>query len=242
MERLDKFLSNNKIGTRTEVKGFMKKGLVKVNGEIVKDPAFKVNPERDKIYFEDIIVEDKKFIYLIMNKPDGVISATEDDYDRTVIDLLDGEDAAYNPFPVGRLDKDTVGLLILTNDGELNHRLISPKYHVKKTYYAKLEKAFERDYIEKFRKGVVIDGDYLCKEAELKLDDEHPNEAVLTITEGKFHQVKKMFEAVSNKVTYLKRISFGNISLPQNLEEGTYRHLTEDELNTLMDAASLSKK
>lgn len=239
MERLDKFLSTNKIGTRSEVKSLLKKGVVTVNGEIVKDPSFKVDAVCDEIKFNGKLITDKKFIYLIMNKPQDVVSATEDNYDKTVIDLLSDEDKAYNPFPVGRLDKDTVGLLILTNDGELNHRLISPKHHVKKTYFARLRDEANADLILKFKEGITLTDGYKCKEADLEINSEKPTEIKLTITEGKFHQVKRMFEAVNNKVLYLRRISFGNIKIDETMSEGEYRHLTKDEEEILFKASGL---
>ena len=177
----------------------------------------------------------RSYIYLIMNKPDGVISATSDNHDETVIDLLEPDHQVFEPFPVGRLDKDTVGLLILTNDGELNHRLISPKFHVNKVYFAKIDKEVTGKDIESFKKGIKLDDGYVCREAQLNIlsADENGSEIELTIQEGKFHQVKRMFEALDKKVTYLKRISFGGLKLDDKLEEGEYRELTESELEML---------
>ena len=171
----------------------------------------------------------------MMNKPDGVISATHDNRDETVIDLLEIDHQAFDPFPVGRLDKDTVGLLLLTNDGELNHRLISPKWKVDKVYYAKIDKKVTEKDIEAFKKGITLDDGYVCKEANLEIlnASDEGSEINLTIQEGKFHQVKRMFEAVDKKVVYLKRIEFGGLSLDEELEEGEYRELTEEELAQL---------
>ena len=235
MERLDKVLSNLGYGTRKEIKQVVKKGFVTVNDEKVKDSGLQIDPEKDTIVINGEKVEYKKYIYLMMNKPDGVISATHDNRDETVIDLLEIDHQAFDPFPVGRLDKDTVGLLLLTNDGELNHRLISPKWKVDKVYYAKIDKKVTEKDIEAFKKGITLDDGYVCKEAKLEIlnSSDEGSEINLTIQEGKFHQVKRMFEAVDKKVVYLKRIEFGGLSLDEELEEGEYRELTEEELAQL---------
>ena len=171
----------------------------------------------------------------MMNKPDGVVSATFDNRDETVVDLLEVEHQVFNPFPVGRLDKDTVGLLLLTNDGELNHRLISPKWKVDKVYFAKIDKKVTEEDIKKFKKGITLDDGYLCKEAKLEIltATDEGSEVEVTIQEGKFHQVKRMFEAVGKNVVYLKRIEFGTLKLDEELEEGEYRELTDEELAIL---------
>jgi 16S rRNA pseudouridine516 synthase len=235
LERIDKIISNLGFGSRKEIKGAAKKGLIEVDGKIIKDSGFLVDPEKSiiKINGEQILY--RKYIYLLMNKPAGVISATTDNNDETVIDLLEFEHQAFEPFPVGRLDKDTVGLLLLTNDGELNHRLIAPKWHVDKVYYAKIDKEVTDADIEAFTKGITLDDGYKCKEAKLKIlsSGTDGSEIELTIQEGKFHQVKRMFEAVNKNVTYLKRVSFGGIALDSDLEEGEYRELTEEEINLL---------
>lgn len=235
MERLDKVLSNLGYGTRKEIKQVAKKGLIKVNGEIVKDNGIQVDPEVDRISINGEEIFYRKYIYLMMNKPDGVISATFDNRDETVIDLLEIEHQVFNPFPIGRLDKDTVGLLLLTNDGELNHRLISPKWKVDKIYYAKIDKLVTDSDIKKFESGITLDDGYICKEAKLEIikASEEGSEVMITIQEGKFHQVKRMFEAVDKKVTYLKRVEFGTLKLDEDLEEGEYRELTDEEVATL---------
>lgn len=235
MERLDKVLSNLGYGTRKEIKQVAKKGLIKVNGQIVKDNGMQVDPEVDRISINGEEIFYRKYIYLMMNKPDGVISATFDNRDETVIDLLEIEHQVFNPFPIGRLDKDTVGLLLLTNDGELNHRLISPKWKVDKIYYAKIDKLVTDSDIKKFESGITLDDGYICKEAKLEIikASEEGSEVMLTIQEGKFHQVKRMFEAVDKKVTYLKRVEFGTLKLDEDLEEGEYRELTDEEVATL---------
>ena len=235
MERIDKILSNLGYGTRKDLKKRVKKGMVQVNGVIIKDSAMKVDPEKDKIVINGEEIFYREFIYLMMNKPAGVISATFDNKDETVIDLLEVEHQVFEPFPVGRLDKDTVGLLLLTNDGELNHRLISPKWKVDKVYFAKINEKVTEEDIEKFKHGITLDDGYRCKEAILEIQkaSEEGSEIVLTIQEGKFHQVKRMFEAVGKKVTYLKRIEFGTLPLDEDLEEGEYRELTEEEIAIL---------
>lgn len=235
--RLDKMLANTGYGSRKEVKKILKDGIVKVNGEVIKDAKLHVNPEKDEITVHGERVNFKEFIYLMMNKPDGVISATEDLRDRTVIDLLEFEDAIYNPFPVGRLDKDTVGLLLLTNDGQLAHQLLSPKKHVPKTYYALIDGTVTDEDTKQFASGVELDDGYVTKPAKLNIlrSGEIRSEIELTITEGKFHQVKRMFEAVGKKVVYLKRLSMGPIPLDKELAEGQYRELTEEEVQILKE-------
>ncbi len=235
MERLDKVLANLGYGSRKEIKQAIKKGLIEVNGELVKDNGMQVEPEVDKIVVNGEEIFYRKHIYLMMNKPDGVVSATVDNRDETVIDLLEVEHQVFNPFPVGRLDKDTVGLLLLTNDGELNHRLISPKWKVDKVYYAKIDKKVTEADVKKFKDGITLDDGYVCKEAKLEILEatEEGSEVMVTIQEGKYHQVKRMFEAVGKIVVYLQRVEFGTLKLDEDLEEGEYRELTEEEINIL---------
>ncbi|RXI50254.1 16S rRNA pseudouridine(516) synthase [Clostridium tetani] len=237
MERIDKILANMGYGSRKEVKKLIKNNLVEVNGEKVKDPSINIDPEKDKILVGDKLVNYRKFIYIMMNKPEGVVSATFDNYDETVIDLLEEEYQVFNPFPVGRLDKDTVGLLLITNDGELNHKLISPKWKVDKVYYAEINKEVNEKDIEAFQNGIVISDGYKCMPGKLEIikSDENGAEVYVTIQEGKFHQVKRMFEALDKKVVYLKRVKFGNINLDETLEEGEYRELTEEELENILE-------
>ena len=235
MERIDKILSNLGYGTRKDLKKIVKNGMVQVNGVTIKDSAMKVDPEKDKIVINGEEIFYREFIYLMMNKPAGVISATHDNRDETVIDLLYVDHQVFEPFPVGRLDKDTVGLLLLTNDGELNHRLISPKWHVDKVYYAKIDKKVDEKDIQAFKSGITLDDGYKCMEAKLEIisASEEGSEIRITIQEGKFHQVKRMFEAVGKKVVYLKREEFGGLSLDADLEEGEYRELSDEELALL---------
>lgn len=235
MERLDKIISNLGYGSRKDVKTFVKKGLIEVDGVVVKDNGISVDPEKSiiKVNGEEILY--RKHIYLMMNKPAGVISATHDNKDETVIDLLELDHQVFEPFPVGRLDKDTVGLLLLTNDGELNHRLISPKWHVDKIYYAKIDEKVDETDITAFKNGITLDDGYKCLEAKLDIlsSSDEGSEVRITIQEGKYHQVKRMFEAVNKKVMYLKREEFGGLLLDPTLEEGEYRELTDDELSLL---------
>ena len=217
MERLDKILANLGYGTRKELKKIVRNGIVEVNGVVAKDSAMQVDPEKDKIVINGEEIYYREFIYLMMNKPDGVVSATYDNRDETVVDLLEVEHQVFEPFPVGRLDKDTVGLLLLTNDGELNHRLISPKWKVDKVYFARIDKEVTEADIKAFQKGITLDDGYVCKEAKLEIQSasEEGSEVLVTIQEGKFHQVKRMFEAVGKKVVYLKRIEFGTLKLDE---------------------------
>lgn len=235
MERLDKVLSNLGYGSRKEIKAFVKSGEVEVDGNIAKNSDMKVDPEKVRIKVWGEEINYRKYIYLMMNKPAGVVSATFDNYDETVIDLLEPEHAAFNPFPVGRLDKDTEGLLLITNDGELNHRLTSPKWHVDKVYYAEIDKTVDEKDIDAFEKGITLDDGYKCLPANLKIisTNEDGSEVYVTIQEGKFHQVKRMFEARDKKVVYLKRISMGEIALDEELEEGQYRELSQEEIEIL---------
>ena len=235
MERLDKIISNLGYGSRKEIKALVKKGLVKVDGEVVKDNGVLIDPEKSVININGEDLFYREYIYLMMNKPDGVISATYDNREETVIDLLEVEHQVFNPFPVGRLDKDTVGLLLLTNDGELNHRLISPKWHVDKVYYAKIDKAVDEKDVEAFKNGITLDDGYKCKEGKLEIinSSNEGAEEMVTIQEGKYHQVKRMFQSLGKEVVYLKRIQFGGISLDEDLEEGEYRELTDEEIALL---------
>ena len=232
--RLDKLLSNMGYGSRKETKILLKSKSVEVNGVVAKDVSMHVHPEKDEILVLGEKVVYTEFIYLMMNKPPGVISATEDKKDQTVIDLLEPSDQHFQPFPVGRLDKDTEGLLVITNDGHLTHQLLSPKKHVPKVYYAVIEGRVTEDDIEKFKEGVMLDDGYFTKPGFLTIiHSGETSEIELMITEGKFHQVKRMFQAVGKTVTYLKRMKMGALSLDPTLKLGEYRPLSEEELIVL---------
>ncbi|AGK96419.1 pseudouridine synthase [Clostridium pasteurianum] len=237
MERLDKVLANSGYGSRKDVKKLIKSGLIEVDGEKIKSSNIQVDINENKITIKGEPLIYKKYIYLMMNKPDGVVSATFDNFDETVVDLLEEYHASFNPFPVGRLDKDTVGLIILTNDGELNHRMISPKWHVDKVYYAEINKAVDDGDIKAFEEGIEIDDGYKCMPAKLSIlsADSNGSRVMVTIQEGKFHQVKRMFLARNKEVVYLKRVSFGAIRLDEGISEGSYRELTEEELKALKE-------
>lgn len=233
--RLDKLLSNMGKGTRSEMKDALKYGQIKVNGVVVRTGKDKVDVEVDEILYRNEPVIYKKYIYLVMNKPQGVISATEDKVHKTVIDLIDDAHMHYDLFPVGRLDIDTEGLLIITNDGELTHNLLAPKKHVPKTYFAIVEGQVGMDAIEAFKLGITLDDRYKCKPAELTIHNYEggQTEVSLTIHEGKFHQVKRMFEAAGSFVIYLKRIEMNTLKLDEAIALGAYRELTKDEFAAL---------
>ncbi|MBC2183636.1 rRNA pseudouridine synthase [Listeria sp. FSL L7-0233] len=231
--RLDKLLSHTGFGSRKEVKPLLKSGAVVVNGTIQKDSKTQVNPDKDQVTVHGTPVVYQEFVYFMLHKPQNVVSATEDNVSETVIDLLAQEDTLTDPFPVGRLDKDTEGLLIITNDGTLAHNLLSPKKHIDKTYYAKIDGDVTAEDVEAFVAGIELDDGYTCKPARLEIIT--PNEIKVTIQEGKFHQVKRMFAARGKTVSYLKRISMGNLQLDESLALGEYRPLTEAELAILQN-------
>ncbi|WP_214727605.1 pseudouridine synthase [Exiguobacterium sp. s168] len=231
--RLDKLLSNMGAGSRKEVKLLLKAGAIQVDGEIVRDPKQHVDVESQQVLMYGEPVTYQKYIYLMMNKPPGVISATEDKRDETVIDLLFEDVTYFKPFPVGRLDKDTEGLLLLTNDGAFNHALMSPKKHVEKTYYAEVTGVLTQEDVEAIAAGVTLEDGYQAKPGKLVIlsTTETDSTLELTITEGKFHQVKRMMLALGKEVTFLKRRSIGRLELDPALALGDYRELTPDELS-----------
>lgn len=224
--RLDKYLCELNIGTRSEVKDIIKHKRVMVNDIIVNDPGMHVNDD-DEVKLDGNILMYEEFRYYMLNKPAGVISATEDPVDKTVIDLLEGENTK-GLFPVGRLDKDTEGLLLITNDGDLAHRMLSPKKHVDKCYLVKLAEPIDKEDIADLKEGVDIGDDELTMPA--KVEAISPKSLYLTITEGRYHQVKRMMNAVGNEVTYLKRVSFGPLILDNDLPLGSFRRLDDDEV------------
>lgn len=237
MMRLDKILAHLGLGSRKEVKEWIRKGFVSVNGEIIKNDDYKVDEEEDEIIFLNDMIHYNKFIYLIMNKPKDVVSATQDRREKTVLDLIAGY-AGRGLFPVGRLDKDTTGLLILSNDGRLAHQLLSPSHHVKKVYEASFSGSFQESFIDQFEAGITLEDGTVCLPASLELIK--PNLAKITISEGKYHQVKRMFASVGLEVTDLKRVSFGGLLLPEDLKEGEYRPLSDLELESLKKKEVLS--
>lgn len=231
MLRLDKFLCDAGIGSRSQVKVFLKQGLIKVNGEIIKRPEFKVEEEQDSVTFQGKEIKYRKYVYYMLNKPKGVVSATRDNLDRTVTDLI--KDSGHqNLFPVGRLDKDTEGLLIMTNDGDLAHRLLSLKKHVDKVYYVELDKMLTEEGRRMLETGIDIGEEKPTLPANAQRITD--TSLYLTIREGKYHQVKRMLKAVGCEVTYLKRIAMGAISLDKNLPCGCYRELTEEERKKIL--------
>lgn len=237
--RLDRFLCETGFGTRSQVKAFLKKGLVTVNGETAKKPEQKIKETEDAVFCNGKRAVYAVFVYLMLHKPAGVVSATEDRRERTVLDLLDTEDRK-KVFPVGRLDKDTEGLLLLTDDGELAHRLLSPKKHVDKVYFAEVEGQITEAHADRFREGLDIGEKELTLPAELEiLKSGAVSEVRVTIREGKFHQVKRMFEAVGCRVVYLKRLSMGTLTLDEKLAAGAYRNLTEEEITKLKQLTGL---
>ena len=230
MIRLDKFLCEMEIGTRSQVKDIIKKGMVSIDGEVIKKADYKFDENSARVCVKDKEISYQKYFYYMLNKPAGVVSATTDNHDKTVLDLL--KDASGKDlFPVGRLDKDTEGLLLITNDGELSHNLLSPKKHVEKTYLVKTGETVTTDMIQALEQGVDIGEEKLTLPAKVKVIEE--KEIELTITEGKFHQVKRMLKAVGNEVVYLKRLSMGNLKLDEALRLGEYRSLTEKEAKDL---------
>ena len=215
--RIDKYLCELNKGTRKEVKEYIKKGQIRVNGNIVKDPGYKVDENNDTVEFINEILTYNKFVYYMLNKPAGVVSATEDKHDKT-------------PF-----DKDTVGLLLISNDGELAHNLLSPTKHVDKTYFVKVKGALKQEHVEMFRQGLQL-SDFITKPAILEIvSTGEQSSAKVTIKEGKFHQVKRMFAKIGTEVVYLERIQMANLKLDEHLLQGEYRALKDDELSKLLD-------
>ena len=225
--RLDKFLCDTAGLTRTEAKNAVKKGQIAVNGQVQKAADFKVKENTDTVTFQGRPLSYAAFHYYILHKPAGVITATEDKKESTVMDIL-REEKVKNLFPVGRLDKDTEGLLLITDDGELAHNLLSPKKHVEKEYLVKVRDSISEDDCRKLSEGVDI-GDEKPT-APAKVERVAEKEILLTIREGRFHQVKRMLQAVGNEVLYLKRLSMGSLRLPKDLEKGAYRPLSEEEI------------
>ncbi|MDD8048820.1 MAG: 16S rRNA pseudouridine(516) synthase [Thomasclavelia sp.] len=231
--RLDKYLSKYGLGSRKDVKKIIKKKLVKVNNDIIIKDNYKLDTNIDKVYLNDELIAFKEFVYLMLNKPKDVVCATKDNAHDTVIDLIQDYDN-YDLFPVGRLDKDTEGLLILTNDGEFAHNLLAPKRHHSKIYKAIVDGKINNEDIEVFKKGIILDGKLTQSSNLTVLSNEDDSSIVeVEIFEGKFHQIKRMFHYIGKEVLYLKRISIKGLNLDENLSLGEYRELTEQELELL---------
>ncbi len=226
MDRIDKILVSQGIGSRREVQKRIKSGEVTVNGEIIRKPEFKANAENDKIAVLGKVLNYSEHIYIMMNKPAGVVSASNDNHDKTVIDILPDEYKRKGLFPAGRLDKDTEGLLIITDDGDFAHRMLSPKKHVDKRYIARLDGEITEKIIQKFEQGIVFADGTKCLPAKLEIYNDDKKTGLVTICEGKFHQVKKMFISCGLNVVHLQRISIGDLYLDGNLPIGGCKLLT----------------
>ncbi len=235
MIRLDKYLADMGVGTRSQVKQFIKKGQIQINGEIQKRPETKLDIAKDKVSFQGEEISYQEYVYYILHKPAGYVSAVKDNLYPTVLSLIDNPQG-FQLFPVGRLDLDTEGLLLITNDGTLAHELLSPKKHVEKTYYARIDGKITEEDQRHFAEGLDIGDEKDTLPAKLEiLKSGEKSEITVTITEGRYHQVKRMFEAVGKKVTYLKRIQMGRLKLEETLGPGTYRALTEEEIRLLKE-------
>ena len=226
--RIDKFFSEMGIFSRKECAEKLKKGLITVNGETVKKGEVKIDPEKDEVCLSGERINYKKFVYILVNKPTGVVSATEDGRDKTVIDLLPDSFKRLNLFPCGRLDKDTVGLVILTNDGVSAHKRLAPKTHAEKVYVFETAENITDSDVATLQQGVTLKDGLQTQPCKIKLTSSKSGE--ITLTEGKYHEIKRMFGYTGNKITYLKRISFAGINLDGNLKEGECRPLTEEEI------------
>lgn len=231
MERLDKIISSQLGYSRKEVKELIKRKRVLVNNQLVDKSDYKINLETDIVSVDNQELTIKKYLYLILNKPKGYVSATTDNKDRTVLDLVPQEYLHRNLFPAGRLDKDTTGLMIITDDGNFAHEILSPKKHIKKTYNVTIDIPVTLEMVDGFQKGVNLnDGE--CKSAKLEITGKYT--ALVTLTEGRYHQIKRMFGCYKAKVIELERISMGKLTLPVNLKSGECRELTEEELKKIL--------
>lgn len=234
MERIDKILSSALNVSRTDVKKLIKKQSVTVNGAAVKSGNIKIDPDTDEIRLNGSPVVYQKYIYLMMNKPAGVISASDDKTQETVVDLVPEELRRDGLFPAGRLDADTTGFVLITDDGDFAHRILSPKNHVEKTYYARLAQRLSQGDIESFLSGIELKDGTLCLEARLSVVEDSDMPLVeVVIHEGKYHQVKRMFAALGNRVMHLRRIKIGDLFLDENLSEGQCREITKEELRLI---------
>ena len=235
MERLDKIIASQGKYSRSEVKKLVKAGLVTINGEKVKNADIKADAEKDSITVDGESIFYKKHIYIMLNKPQGVVSATDDPVHKTVIDLVPPELFRQGLFPAGRLDGDTTGFVLITDDGDFAHRILSPKNHIMKTYHATLDHTLTEEDIRRFTEGIELRDGTLCLEAQVKMLTETPPVAEVKIHEGKYHQVKRMFAALGNKVVALKRVKMGGLDLDEALKEGECRELTAEELEAVQN-------
>lgn len=233
MERLDKVISNTNSYSRSEIKKMIKSGRVTVNGKIIKDSAYKVDGNSDVITVDSVELFTNKFVYIMQNKPKGVVSASEGKGDTTVVDLLPDEMKRDGLFPAGRLDKDTTGFVLITNDGEFAHRILSPKNHIEKTYEVMLDKPVTSEGVVILENGLELKDGTVFKPAKLKKLNENNTKFEIVIYEGKYHQIKRMFKAVGSTVIELNRIKMGNLYLDSKLEKGSSRYLTEEELGKI---------
>lgn len=232
--RLDKYLNDITALGRKQLRQKVKEGSVQVNGVVIRMPDYSVDPENDKVTLGGKLLSYQKYFYYMMNKPAGILTATEDSKQKTVLDLLPDEIKKHNLFPVGRLDKDTTGLLFLTNDGQFSHFMISPKHDVEKVYEVEYEGELEANAVQRFEEGICLSDGTKCKPATLSLDS--PGFCVVTVTEGKYHQVKRMIAAVGGVVIHLNRVQFGSVFLDPALEQGEFRELSGKELCILMES------
>ncbi len=228
--RLDKLLSNMGLGSRSEIKLGVKKRFASVNGQIAKDPGMQIDSDQDSVTWLGLPVAYRATICLMLNKPAGLVSATEDSREGTVMDLLEPPYSGMALFPVGRLDKDTEGLLLLTNDGDLAHRLLAPKKKVPKTYRVVLDKSLDGEGVKRLEEGIPLEEGFTTSPAQVAPIAQKWDEVLLTIYEGRFHQVKRMMHYVGCEVVYLKRMNMGDLMLDPDLEPGDYRELTEEEM------------
>ncbi|HEX2938204.1 MAG TPA: pseudouridine synthase [Ruminiclostridium sp.] len=238
--RLDRMLSGQGVASRKEIKDLISGGSVTVNGITVKNSALKVDTGKDTVCVNGDPVRYREYVYYMMNKPAGVISASDDPRHETVIDLLPPQMKRPGLFPAGRLDRDTEGFLLITDDGTFAHNILSPKKHINKEYFVQLDSPLTPDEIESFENGIVIDGGLTCLPAKLKILEggiaSGGARVIATIHEGKFHQIKRMFKAVNHEVLYLKRLSMGRLRLDENLKPGESRELSEEEIDLIVKA------
>ena len=230
--RLDKMLTSMGIGTRSEIRRACRDNRIEVNDTIIRDPSIQIDPEQDVVRVDDEVIPFTRYVYFMLNKPAGTISSTSDSR-TTVLDLIDS--GVRGLYPVGRLDLDTEGLLLITNDGPLGHQLLSPKHHVEKEYVVQLRDPLEESRLEPIRRGIRLNKEETCLPAEVNITGER--ECHIILKEGKFHEIKRMFQAIGNEVVYLKRIRMKHLLLDESLKPGEYRSLTEEEVADLKESA-----